>query len=150
MYLLPLNQSYVSTSEKVKMLSSKFLSEKAPHLHAIVRRRKKTEDFRENVPNKMVLASHQALLHASLPPEAFEFRPSSTSAFLSRLATFKLSTYSITADELNAVAAARHGWVNDGKNRLVCGFCTSDWIVGKGEGLKKASGTVLMSCRDLY
>ncbi|KAG6809970.1 hypothetical protein H0H92_013841 [Tricholoma furcatifolium] len=54
-----------------------------------------------------------------LPPTA-DYRPSSLPAFLARLSTFKLSTYANKPSVIDAVAASKCGWTNDGKDRLVC------------------------------
>ena len=42
---------------------------------------------------------------------------------LERLATYKLNTYTNKPCAIDAVAAAKCGWVNDGKERLVYGLC---------------------------
>ncbi|CCO28945.1 hypothetical protein BN14_02945 [Rhizoctonia solani AG-1 IB] len=49
------------------------------------------------------------------------YRPASASDFLERLSTFKLSTYRDKPTSIDAVAAARCGWRNEGgKDRLAC------------------------------
>lgn len=42
------------------------------------------------------------------------YDPASRDAFLARLQTFKLATYSSKPPELDSVAAARCGWFNEG------------------------------------
>lgn len=42
------------------------------------------------------------------------YNPSSRSDFMARLQTFKLLTYSSKPPEIDAVAAARCGWFNEG------------------------------------
>ncbi|THH13963.1 hypothetical protein EW146_g6309 [Bondarzewia mesenterica] len=87
---------------------------KTPHLAAILARTaSKTRNafplrFRSQTPH---------ISSSTLPSS--EYRPSSTTSFLSRLATFKLKTYSNKPPAIDAVAAAKCGWTNDGKDRLV-------------------------------
>ncbi|KAF7327891.1 hypothetical protein MKEN_00369000 [Mycena kentingensis (nom. inval.)] len=64
-----------------------------------------------------------------------EYRPSSTEAFIARLETFKLSTYSGKPAAIDSVAAAKCGWTNDGKDRLVCGMCKVSWVVAGKDGM---------------
>ncbi|KAG8934762.1 hypothetical protein FRC01_000443 [Tulasnella sp. 417] len=68
---------------------------------------------------------------ASKPP----YRPESSEDFLSRLSTFRITTYRDKPVEIDAVAAAKAGWVNDGKERLVCGYCTSSWVLASTAGM---------------
>ncbi|KAG9049118.1 hypothetical protein FS837_011130 [Tulasnella sp. UAMH 9824] len=68
---------------------------------------------------------------ASKPP----YRPESSEDFLARLATFRITTYRDKPAEIDAVAAAKAGWVNDGKERLVCGYCTSSWVLASTAGM---------------
>ncbi|PSR79015.1 hypothetical protein PHLCEN_2v7202 [Hermanssonia centrifuga] len=74
-------------------------------------------------------------------PES-EYRPSSTTSFLSRLATFKLTTYANKPPAIDAVAAAKCGWINDGKDRLVCGICTISWVVGGTNGMNRDAASI--------
>lgn len=46
------------------------------------------------------------------------YDPDSRSEFLSRLQTFKLVTYSSKPSQIDAVAAARCGWFNEGMSRI--------------------------------
>ncbi|KAF7976599.1 hypothetical protein HWV62_2258 [Athelia sp. TMB] len=72
-----------------------------------------------------------------------EYRPSSIPSFLSRLATFKLATYVNKPAAIDAVAAAKCGWINDGKDRLVCGLCENSWIVVGREGMNRDAANTL-------
>ncbi|KAK0204663.1 zf-C3HC-domain-containing protein [Desarmillaria ectypa] len=73
-----------------------------------------------------------------------EYRPSSISSFLTRLSTFKLATYSNKPPAIDAVAASKCGWVNDGKDRLVCGVCSSSWVVASKEGMSRDAANALI------
>jgi hypothetical protein len=59
--------------------------------------------------------------------------PLSFSALLQRLATFKLTTYSPDKPRcIDAMAAARHGWINagdDARERLWCDTCKQGWRI---------------------
>lgn len=69
------------------------------------------------------------------------YRPSSASDFLERLSTFKLSTYRDKPTAIDAVAAARCGWRNEGgKDRLACNVCGAAWIVGNTTGMTREAG----------
>ncbi|KZP31816.1 zf-C3HC-domain-containing protein [Athelia psychrophila] len=72
-----------------------------------------------------------------------EYRPSSTPSFLTRLATFKLSTWANKPAAIDAVAAAKCGWINDGKDRLVCGLCEISWIAVGREGMNRDAANTL-------
>ncbi|PBL03791.1 zf-C3HC-domain-containing protein [Armillaria gallica] len=73
-----------------------------------------------------------------------EYRPSSISSFLTRLSTFKLATYSNKPPAIDAVAASKCGWVNDGKDRLVCGVCSSSWVLASKEGMSRDAANALI------
>ena len=90
------------------------------------------------MPFKPVPTTHLSVL--STPSVASEYRPSSTSSFLSRLSTFKLTTYANKPAAIDAVAAAKCGWVNDGKDRLVCGICGVSWVVANKDGMNREAG----------
>ena len=77
---------------------------------------------------------------AAHSPSTKDFSPSSVPSFLSRLATFKLSTYANKPSQIDAVAAARYGWVNEGKDRLMCGICNASWVVAGREGMSRDAG----------
>ncbi|KAF7330464.1 hypothetical protein MVEN_02485500 [Mycena venus] len=77
-------------------------------------------------------------------PATAEYRPSSIPSFLTRLATFKLATYANKPPQLDAVAAAKCGWTNDGKDRLVCGLCSVSWVVAGREGMSRDAANALV------
>ncbi|KAF8899913.1 hypothetical protein CPB84DRAFT_1962574 [Gymnopilus junonius] len=76
-------------------------------------------------------------------PATAEYRPSSLSSFLSRLGTYKLTTYANKPPSVDAVAASKCGWINDGKDRLVCGICNASWVVAGREGLSREAANAL-------
>lgn len=104
------------------------MSKKTPHLTAILTRAATRK--RNTIPFKV---------SENLSSTA-EYRPSSIPSFLSRLSTFKLSTYANKAPAVDAVAAAKCGWINDGKDRLICGICDISWVVAGKEGLGRDAG----------
>lgn len=106
------------------------VSKSAPHLAAILAR--SVSQLKQVPP----------LNDLSTPPAHFasEYRPSSTDSFLSRLATYKITTYANKPPQIDAVAAARSGWINDGKDRLVCGMCDVSWMLAGREGMSKDAG----------
>lgn len=118
-----------NTSER----SSQTFSKNTPHLTAILTRA--ATRTRKALPSKFSAPSPVP----ALPPTA-EYRPSSIPAFLSRLSTFKLATYANKPPAIDAVAASKCGWINDGKDRLVCGLCTSSWVVAGREGMNRDAG----------
>ncbi|CAE6416321.1 unnamed protein product [Rhizoctonia solani] len=74
------------------------------------------------------------------------YRPSSASDFLERLATFKLSTYRDKPAAIDAVAAARCGWRNEGgRDRLACNVCGAAWIVGNATGMTREAASALIA-----
>ena len=82
---------------------------------------------------------------ASRPP----YRPTSTQDFLTRLSTFKLSTYRDKPRIVDAVAAAKCGWKNDGQDRLACDNCNAAWVVGSTSGMSPDAGTRIF-CLEAY
>jgi C3HC zinc finger-like len=112
------------------------LSKKTPHLTAILARA--ASHTRKALPIKF---SGRASSTAPLQHSTLEYRPSSIPSFLSRLATFKLATYSNKPPAIDAVAASKCGWINDGKDRLVCGICNVSWVVAGREGMGREAGT---------
>ena len=70
----------------------------------------------------------------------YEYRPSSTQSLLERLATYKLNTYSDKPPAIDALAAAKCRWVNDGKDRLVCVTCRASWVLAGREGANRDAG----------
>ncbi|KAG9224840.1 hypothetical protein CCMSSC00406_0002009 [Pleurotus cornucopiae] len=118
------------------------LSKPTPHLTAILSRaasrtRKALPSFK--FPSSASSASPTSTIHNSV-----EYRPSSTPSFLSRLATFKLTTYANKPAPIDAVAAAKCGWINDGKDRLVCGLCGVSWVVAGREGMSRDAANALV------
>ncbi|KAI0029345.1 C3HC zinc finger-like-domain-containing protein [Vararia minispora EC-137] len=73
-----------------------------------------------------------------------DYRPSSTSSFLMRLETFKLNTYSNKPSEIDAVAASKCGWINEGKDRLLCGICGVSWVVVSREKMSRDAANTLV------
>ncbi|KAJ6516475.1 C3HC zinc finger-like-domain-containing protein [Mycena sanguinolenta] len=61
----------------------------------------------------------------------------SVPSFHARLATFRLATYANKPPQLDAVAAAKCGWMNDGRDCLVCGACEVSWFVAEKDGVQK-------------
>ncbi|KAG1750702.1 C3HC zinc finger-like-domain-containing protein, partial [Suillus lakei] len=109
------------------------ISKTAPHLAAIVARSKSKGAIPFAHPSVPALASL-----------ASEYRPSSTQSFLSRLATYKLATYANKPPQIDAVAAAKCGWINDGKDRLVCGICDVSWVVAGRDGMTREAANALV------
>ncbi|KAG6844226.1 hypothetical protein H0H87_008674 [Tephrocybe sp. NHM501043] len=108
-----------------------------PHLSAILARA--AMRTRKALPFKFA-----ALLStAPLPPTA-DYRPSSLPAFLERLSTFKLATYANKPSAIDAVAASKCGWINDGKDRLVCGLCRASWVVVGRDRMNKDAANALL------
>lgn len=112
------------------------LQRTAPHLSAILARAASKK--RRQVPETHAVAPLPNSVAAY--PGATEYRPSSTISFLSRLSSFKLATYSNKPSAIDALACAKAGWVNDGKDRLVCGICRSSWVVVPRDGMTKEAG----------
>lgn len=81
-----------------------------------------------------------ALSVLSTSSAASEYRPSSTTSFLARLSTYKLTTYANKPAAIDAVAAAKCGWVNEGKDRLVCGICSVSWVIANKDGMSREAG----------
>ncbi|KAG2147642.1 C3HC zinc finger-like-domain-containing protein [Suillus clintonianus] len=109
------------------------ISKSAPHLAAILARSKTkgaTPFAHPSVPASASLAS--------------EYRPSSTQSFLFRLSTYKLATYANKPPQIDAVAAAKCGWINDGKDRLVCGICDVSWVVAGRDGMTREAANTLV------
>jgi hypothetical protein len=107
-----------------------------PHLTAILTRAasktKNTFSFK--------FSAHTHNSPAPTLPATAEYRPSSLPSFLSRLATYKLTTYANKPSSIDAVAASKCGWINDGKDRLVCGLCNASWVVVGRDGLNRDAG----------
>ncbi|KAG6918649.1 hypothetical protein DXG01_012768 [Tephrocybe rancida] len=110
-------------------------SKSTPHLSAILARA--ATRTRKALPFKFSSST------PPLPPTA-DYRPSSLPAFLARLSTFKLSTYANKPSVIDAVAASKCGWINDGKDRLVCGLCRSSWVVAGRDRMNKDAANALL------
>ncbi|KAI6165566.1 zf-C3HC-domain-containing protein [Pisolithus thermaeus] len=113
------------------------LSKRAPHLTSILSR----AVSRSSQNPKSVAFKHPSTptVHATS-----DYRPSSTQSFLSRLATYKLATYANKPSQIDAVAAAKCGWINDGKDRLVCGICNVSWMLAGRDGMTKEAANALV------
>lgn len=114
------------------------LSKSAPHLSAILSRvaKRSAASQRSSTPP----AAGTAPTAAASLSQYTEYRPSSISSFLARLSTFKLATYSGKPQGVDAVAAAKCGWTNNGKDRLVCGLCNASWVVVGRQGMSRDAG----------
>lgn len=117
------------------------LSKTAPHLAAILSRT--ASRTKKVFPFKSSTVSSSPIIASSRP--ASEYRPSSTQSFLLRLATFKITTYANKAPAVDAVAAAKCGWINDGKDRLICGICDVSWVVAGTQGMSRDAGMFVES-----
>ncbi|KAI0303703.1 C3HC zinc finger-like-domain-containing protein [Multifurca ochricompacta] len=111
---------------------------KTPHLAAILSRA--AAKSRKVLPIKFRAPTPIS----SSPTASYEYRPSSTQSFLGRLATYKLNTYANKPTAIDAVAAAKCGWVNDGKDRLVCGICKVSWVLAGREGMNRDAANSLV------
>ncbi|TCD65697.1 hypothetical protein EIP91_002324 [Steccherinum ochraceum] len=124
------------------------LSKTAPHLAAILART--ASRARKALPIRFGHQPTSAPSISSAPSSSpktaseSEYRPSSTPSFLTRLATFKLTTYANKPQAIDAVAAAKCGWINDGKDRLVCGICHVSWVVGGNQGMSRDAANALV------
>ncbi|KAL4248038.1 hypothetical protein ABKN59_002366 [Abortiporus biennis] len=116
------------------------LSKTAPHLAKILSRT--ATKTRKVLPFKFSNHNNNSTLSATSTNA--EYRPSSTQSFLTRLATFKLTTYANKPPAIDAVAASKCGWVNDGKDRLVCGICDASWVVAGKEGMSRDAANALI------
>ncbi|KAF8754119.1 Rsm1-like [Rhizoctonia solani] len=103
-----------------------------------------------NLANKLTSSSAQFTFTVPTPvtspiPVPI-YRPASVSDFLERLSTFKLSTYRDKPAAIDAVAAARCGWRNEGgKDRLTCNVCGAAWIVGNATGMTREAASALIA-----
>jgi C3HC zinc finger-like len=71
------------------------------------------------------------------------YRPSSLPSLLARLETFRLSTFGSKPAPIDSLPCALAGWVNEGKERLVCGICKGSWVMASVYGLKSGAGNSL-------
>ncbi|GAA99994.1 uncharacterized protein L969DRAFT_610157 [Mixia osmundae IAM 14324] len=97
---------------------------------------RKVESYRqpaqESTPALMKLLNQNKRRRISTPSDTSPSSPDihSLSGLLSRLATYKIATYTPKPDEIGPVAAARHGWICDGgRDRLVCQCCGKAWRI---------------------
>ncbi|KAH9063901.1 zf-C3HC-domain-containing protein [Lactarius vividus] len=111
---------------------------KTPHLAAILARA--AAKTRKALPSKFRAPTPVS----SNSTASYEYRPSSTQSLLERLTTYKLNTYANKPPAIDAVAAAKCGWVNDGKDRLVCGICKASWVLAGREGMNRDAASVLV------
>ncbi|GJE94783.1 zf-C3HC-domain-containing protein [Phanerochaete sordida] len=116
------------------------LAKTAPHFVSILNRA--ATRTRKSIPFKPGHTPSLSVLSA--PSTASEYRPSSTTSFLSRLSTYKLTTYANKPSAIDAVAAAKCGWVNEGKDRLVCGICGVSWVVANSHGMTRDAAAALV------
>lgn len=79
-----------------------------------------------------------------------EYRPSSTTSFLKRLSTYTLATYYNKPAAIDAVAATKCGWINEGKDRLICNICGISWVVIGREGMNKDAGMFIHGSAGQY
>ncbi|KAJ7727329.1 C3HC zinc finger-like-domain-containing protein [Mycena maculata] len=112
------------------------LSKSTPHLTAILARA--ATRTRKALPFSFGATPPPAL------PATAEYRPSSIPSFLARLATFKLLTYANKPPQIDAVAASKCGWINDGKDRLVCGLCGVSWVVAGRDSMTRDAANALV------
>ncbi|KIJ14254.1 hypothetical protein PAXINDRAFT_169869 [Paxillus involutus ATCC 200175] len=110
------------------------VSKSAPLLAAIL--------ARSASRSKQLLSSKHSSDYPTHSPS--EYRPSFAPSFLSRLATYKLTTYANKPPQIDAVAAAKCGWINHGKDRLVCGMCDVSWVLIGREGMNKDAANALV------
>lgn len=96
-----------------------------------------------SIISRSPLSRKNTLSAAALPsePSASDYSPSSLPSFLSRLSTYKLSTYATKPSYVDAVSAAQAGWINEGKDRLVCCVCHASFVVANRTGLTRDAGT---------
>ncbi|KAF9468214.1 C3HC zinc finger-like-domain-containing protein [Collybia nuda] len=128
-------KSKVSRQSGTSTPSTSSTGKNTPHLTAILNRA--ASRTRKAFPFSFTGSSINPA--PALPPTA-EYRPSSIPSFLARLATFKLATYANKPPTLDAVAASKCGWTNDGKDRLVCGLCNNSWVVAGRDGMSRDAG----------
>lgn len=84
--------------------------------------------------------------HPSTPPvhATSECRPSSTKPFLPHLCIYELSTYADQPSRIDAVAAAKCGWMNDGKDRLVCRTCKVSQVLAGRDAMTRETANILV------
>ncbi|KAJ7284892.1 zf-C3HC-domain-containing protein [Mycena rebaudengoi] len=112
------------------------LSKSTPHLSAIL--------ARAATRTRKALPFGGARTNPPPLPATAEYRPSSIPSFIARLETFKLVTYANKPPQIDAVAASKCGWINDGKDRLVCGLCGVSWVVAGRDGMNRDAASALI------
>ena len=111
--------------------NSKTTSTSTPTLTALLSR------SRSRKQKKPLSISHFSTTSSATP----DYSPGSTEAFLQRLSTFSLPSYSSKPPQIDAVAASKAGWINEGgKDRLFCSICKIGWVVAGRTGLSKDAG----------
>ncbi|KAJ3559807.1 hypothetical protein NM688_g110 [Phlebia brevispora] len=133
-----------SNADSVSRMDS--IAKNAPHLVAILTRA--ASRTRKPVPFKH--ANSPSLSTQSSTSPGSDYRPSSITSFISRLATFKLTTYANKPPAIDAVAAAKCGWINDGKDRLICGICNASWVVAGTSGMNRDAANALVEKQKGY
>lgn len=85
---------------------------------------------------------HSILKHPSAPPvhAVSEYRLSSTKSFLSGPTTNKPATYANKPSQIDVVAAFKCGWINGGKDWLVCEVCNVSWVLAGRNGMASEAG----------
>ncbi|KIK15201.1 hypothetical protein PISMIDRAFT_16690 [Pisolithus microcarpus 441] len=71
-----------------------------------------------------------------------EHGPSLTRSFLSGLTKYKLAMYANKPSQIDAVAAAKYGCINGGKDWLVCGICNVSWVLAGRNGMANEADSV--------
>ncbi|KAF5367536.1 hypothetical protein D9758_003813 [Tetrapyrgos nigripes] len=142
-------RSFYSTLAKYGIKSSESEKSKSslkstPHLSAILSRA--ATRTRKAMPFQSERAKSSPLSSSLL----VDYRPSSITSFLARLSTYKLATYANKPSAIDAVAAAKCGWVNDGKDRLVCGICNVSWVVAGRDGMSRDAANTLIDKQRSY
>lgn len=111
------------------------LSKTSPNLAAILART--ASRTRKVLPMQFGQTVKPILTNGS---SSSDYRPSSIASFFNRLSTYKLSTYGNKPRAIDAVAASKSGWINDGKDRLLCGICGVSWVLAGRDGMTREAG----------
>jgi len=107
----------ISCSSYARTKTSKSSRSGTPLAH-IIQRTKTRSPFHEDVNTE--LSNHWIK----------DYDPHSRIGFLTRLHTYKLTTYNSKPYEIDSVAASRCGWHNDGgKETLHCRTCAVSWVM---------------------
>ncbi|KAI0775329.1 zf-C3HC-domain-containing protein [Trametes elegans] len=120
------------------------LSKTAPHLASILNRA--ATRTRKALPFRIRTMTKPSVITS---PASHEYRPSSVTSFLARLSTYKLATYGNKPPAIDAVAASKCGWMNDGKDRLICGICGAAWVVANRDGMTREAANALVGKQRL-